>query len=95
MGIVQDGRGNPLSDVRLRSSDQWGNESITFTKAGTVDVGEYDFPLFPPDGAAMTYAVVVVDGEGDPLSPAVSVLHRHQGTDQEANCHWVDWQEVE
>jgi len=95
MGIVQDGQENPLSGVRLRGSDQWGNESMTHTKAGTLDVGQYDFPLFPPDGAAMTYTIVVVDGDGYPLSPVVSVPHRHEGPDREANCHWVDWQEVE
>jgi hypothetical protein len=95
MGIVQDERGNPLSDVRLRNSGQWGNETTTSTKAGTLDAGRYDFPLFPPGGAAMTYSVVVVDGEGNPLSPVVSVPHGHEGPDRAAGCHWVDWQQVE
>jgi hypothetical protein len=95
MGIVLDRQGNPLSDVRLRSIDQWGNESATFTKAGTTDAGHYDFPLFPQEGEAMTYSVVVVDEDGSPMSPVVSVPHHHEGPDRDTNCHWVDWKAVE
>jgi len=45
-GHRQEGRGNLLTGVRLRSSDQWGNESMTLTKAGSLNVGKYDFQRF-------------------------------------------------
>jgi hypothetical protein len=95
MGSVWDSSGNPLPGVRLRSTDQWGNEGFTSTKTGTEEVGRYDFPLFPPAGTAVTYSVVVVDASGNPISPVVSVPHRQNGPHREANCHWLDWQMVE
>lgn len=95
MGDVWDARGNPLPGVRLRNTDQWGNEAFTTTKSGAGDLGHYDFPLFPPDGMAVTYRLVVLDEAGRPASPVVSVPHHHQGPYRDASCHWLDWQEVE
>ena len=95
LGTVRDGRGNPLPNVRLRSTDPWGNEAFATTKSAPAELGRYDFPLFPPGDIAITYDVVVLDETGRPISPVVSVPHHHEGPDKDANCHWLDWQRVE
>ena len=94
IGIVRDAQGNPLPNVRLRSTDPWGNEAFATTKSAPADLGRYDFPLFPPGDTAVTYDVVVLDDTGRPISPVVSVPHHHEGPHKDANCHWLDWQRI-
>jgi hypothetical protein len=95
MGSVLDGSGRPLSGVRLRNTDLWGNEAFASTKSAAGELGQYDFPLFPPDDTAVVYSIAVVDAAGNPISPVVSVPHRQDGPYRDANCHWVDWSGVE
>ena len=78
----------------MRNTDQWGNEAFTTSKSAASELGRYDFPLFPPDGSAVTYSVTVVDAAGNPLSPSAAVAHGHDGAFRDANCHWVDWVQV-
>lgn len=92
IGYVKDSSGTLLSGVTLRSTDQWGNDALATTKSGPGDVGRYDFPLFPPQGMAMTYRIVVLDEAGQPVSPELTVEHRHEGEFATADCHWLDWE---
>ncbi|MDH7484700.1 MAG: hypothetical protein QHJ81_00310 [Anaerolineae bacterium] len=95
MGMVQDAHGNPLPNVRLRSTDPWGNEAFAVTKSSPGELGRYDFPLFPPADTAVTYRLVVLDQAGRPASPEVPVPHHQEGPHKDANCHWLDWQRIE
>ena len=91
LGIVYDQAGNPLAGVRLWMYDQWANTAYAQSKAGTTDLGRYDFPLFYT-GPAVLY-VSVLGPDGSPVSPTIEIYHR-QGPQQTANCHWIDWKRV-
>ena len=87
-GTVVDSEGKPLEGVRVRAYDQWGNEAYAVSKGG-VDLGQYDIVI---GGAPDIWWALVVDGEGNPLSPEMQVPHRQEGPGEKACWHWVDWQ---
>ncbi len=86
-GTVWDTAGNPLPGVRLWRYDQYGNEQTVETKAGSADLGQYDFVL---GDTPNVHYVQVVDVGGSPVSPRLEVQHR-QGDVADAMCHTVDW----
>jgi hypothetical protein len=87
VGQVLDGAGAPLVGVRVALVDQWGNRAEAWSKDSAGDFGRYDFPInfFPNQ-----YTLVVVDGDGNPLSAPVVVDHL-QGSGDDAPCHSVIW----
>ncbi len=87
LGLVTDRGGAPLSDVRLLLADEYGNQEVQVTKAGS-DAGRYDFPLFGPP---RQFYLSVADSDGYPLSPRIEISHG-LGADAQATCHWADWQ---
>jgi hypothetical protein len=86
LGLVTDRNGVPLSDVRLRLVDEFGNEEFKVTKGG-ADAGRYDFPIFGPP---RIFFLSVVDGNTRPNSPRIEIPHG-VGADAQAQCHWADW----
>jgi hypothetical protein len=87
-GLVSDRAGRPLPDVRLQLADEYSNQELTATKAGS-DAGRYDFPLFGPP---RRFYLSVVDSAGRPLSEQIEIEHR-LGSLAAATCHWVDWRQ--
>ncbi|MBC7224169.1 MAG: hypothetical protein H5T59_07840 [Anaerolineae bacterium] len=87
-GTVRDAQGNPLEGVRIYAYDQWGNEAFATSKGG-ADLGQWDIVI---GGTPDVWHVVVVDGEGNALSPVVDVPHHQEGPDKAACWHWLDWQ---
>lgn len=87
-GRVTDRQGNPLPGVRLWLLDEYGNEAFAVSKREQVDLGKYDFPIFGPP---RTFYLVVLDSSGHPDSPRVEIVHKRP-PNEDANCHYVDWQ---
>ena len=87
LGLVTDRGGRPLPDVRLLLADEYGNQEVKVTKAGS-DAGRYDFPLFGPP---RRFYLSVTDAGGRPISPRIEIAHG-VGADAQAQCHWADWQ---
>jgi len=75
-----------LSDIRLVLVDEYGNQDVKLTKSG-ADAGRYDFPIFGPP---RKFYLTVVDGNEQPISPQVEILHG-LGANAQATCHWIDW----
>jgi len=89
LGRITDARGGPLANVRLKLSDEYGNQQAQISKAAASEVGRYDFPLF---GAPRRFYLSVVDAQGRPLSPEIEIPHG-VGAASQATCHWADWQQ--
>jgi hypothetical protein len=89
LGRITDARGGPLANVRLKLSDEYGNQQTQISKAAASEVGRYDFPLF---GAPRRFYLSVVDAQGRPLSPEIEIPHG-VGVASQATCHWADWQQ--
>lgn len=88
LGQVQDGAGNPLPNVTLHLSDEYGNQQRQVTKSSAGEMGRYDFPLFGP---ARRFYLSVVDAANQPLSPVIEIPHG-MGAFAQASCHGADWQ---
>ena len=88
LGQVQNTDGAPVAGVHVVFVDQWGNRGEAVTKNGANDYGNYDFPI-GVDGAR-EIRTMVVDGAGNPISPAV-VIERSQDSRSDAPCHHVVW----
>ncbi len=73
VGQVLNWDGAPVAGVRLELADAWGNRYTAFSKAGASDAGQFDFPLF--SATPQTLYLTVLDGGGNPASPAIPVLH--------------------
>jgi hypothetical protein len=87
LGHVTDAQGAPLANVRLRLTDEYGNQQTQTTKSGAGEVGRYDFPLFGPP---RRFYLSVVDAQDRPLSPVIEIPHG-VGAAPQATCHWADW----
>lgn len=87
LGQVTDRAGAPLSDVRLKLVDEYGNVAFAVSKASQADLGRYDFPV---TGPARRLYLTVVDTAERPLSAEVEIRYGLPPT-AEATCHWVDW----
>jgi penicillin-binding protein 1C len=87
VGRVLNAAGAPVAGVRLSMVDQWDNRADAWSKESAGDYGSFDFPInfFPNQ-----YTLLVVDGEGNPLSAPVVVDHL-QGAAGDAPCHTVIW----
>lgn len=86
VGQVIGWNGGPLAGVGLILNDAWGNRYQAVSKAGANDAGRFDFPLF--SDTPQTLHLTVVDGAGNPISPAIPVPHN---VTQESSfpCHHV------
>lgn len=89
LGQVSDRRGNPLPNVSVRLTDEYGNQQGTTTKSGANEIGRYDFPIFGP---ARRLYLGIVDARNQPLSAVVEIPHG-LGAFAKATCHWADWQQ--
>lgn len=87
LGQVTDRAGSPLSDVRLKLMDEYGNVAFAVSKASQADLGRYDFPV---TGPARRLYLSVVDAVERPLSAEVEIRYGLPPT-AEATCHWADW----
>jgi len=87
VGQVLNAAGVPVAGVRLSLVDQWDNRADAWSKESAGDYGSFDFPInfFPNQ-----YTLLVVDGEGNPLSAPVVINHL-QGEGGDAPCHTVIW----
>lgn len=86
IGQVLNWNGGPLAGVRLELTDAWGNRYGAVSKAGATDAGQFDFPLF--SDTPQTLRLVVLDGNGNPISPAVPVPHNMDASSS-FPCHHV------
>ena len=85
MGQVLNNRGTPMAGVRVVATDEWGNRTITFSKAGAIDYGNYDFPV----GAhRRDFFLTIEDEAGNTISETVWIRHRKL---DEIPCHHVIW----
>ena len=86
VGQVIDWGGAPVAGVRLELADAWDNHYSAISKAGATDAGWFDFPL--SSDAPQTLHLTVLDGNGNPISPSIPVLHN---VDQVSTfpCHHV------
>jgi len=73
VGQVLDWNGAPVAGVRIGLDDAWGNHYVAVSKAGASDAGQFDFPLF--SATPQTLHLTMQDGNGNPISPAIPVLH--------------------
>ena len=89
VGQVIGSDGAPRAGVHIVLVDAWGNRADAISKDGTMDVGNYDFPL---NEIANQYTLTVVDEGGQAVSASVVVDHR-QGSGGDAPCHTVTWRE--
>jgi penicillin-binding protein 1C len=86
MGRVVDALGAPLAGITIKLQDQWGNQASTVSKSGTVDFGQFDFPI--PSSSPHQLEIWVVDGSGAPASLPITIQHR-SGDTADAPCHHV------
>lgn len=84
VGRVTDAAGNPLAGVRLSCYNDWYHYPVVASKDG----GEYDVALTQGE---TTWFVVVVDGDGRPISPVVAVAFRPA----ESCRYMLDWRRVD
>ncbi len=87
-GVITNRQGEAVAGVRLILRDQWGNQYDAVSKNGATDTGSYDFPIYSysPHQLYLT----VVDNNGTPLSPTISILHLLGESDGKP-CHWVNF----
>ncbi len=83
VGHVTDAASHPLAGVRLVCYNEWHRYPAVASK----DSGEYDFPILQ---AEATWYVVVLDQNGQPISPEVPVPFNPVET-----CRYLlDWRRV-
>ncbi len=85
MGQVLNNNGAPVAGVRVAAVDEWSNRNITMSKNGTIDYGNYDFPV---GASRRDVFVTVVDEAGNPLSETAWIQHRKF---DDIPCHHVIW----
>jgi len=73
VGQVINWGGAPVAGVRIGLADAWGNRYTAISKPGASDAGWFDFPLF--SDTPQTLHLTVQDGNGNPISPPIPVLH--------------------
>ena len=84
-GWVRDAHDEKLEGVRVKISDQWGNVAEAISKGGN-EAGYYDMVR---GIEIVTWWVVVVDGEGNPLSPVITI----EPAEGAGGCWYqLDWQ---
>jgi len=86
VGQVINWGGAPVANVRIELVDTWGNRAQAISKAGATDAGQFDFPLF--SDTPQTLFVTVLDGNGNPISPAIPVPHNVDAASS-FPCHHV------
>ncbi len=86
VGQVLNWGGAPVADVGIGLIDAWGNRYTAVSKAGATDAGRFDFPLF--SATPQTLYLTVLDGNGNPISPAIPVLHNIDA-DSSFPCHHI------
>ncbi|RME57224.1 MAG: carboxypeptidase regulatory-like domain-containing protein [Caldilineae bacterium] len=86
MGRVIDRNGAPVAGVHVVLFDQWGNRYDAVSKNGPADYGQFDFPIF--SGTPQTLRLVVVDANGQPISPEIPVPHNMDEVSSKP-CHHV------
>lgn len=85
MGQVLNSRGAPQAGVRVVAVDEWGNRNETVSKSGSIDYGNYDFPI---GAARRDIFVTIVDVSGTALSETAWIRHRKVDN---MPCHHVVW----
>jgi hypothetical protein len=84
MGVVVNGAGAPVANVRLMMTDGWGNQTFAVSKSGAHDFGMFDFPIYG-DGP-QNLQLVVVDGNNNAIGTPVIVPHRMDAA-SDTPCH--------
>lgn len=85
MGQVLNSNGAPVAGIRVAAVDEWGTRTVTFSKSGALDYGNYDFPV---GASRRDVFITVVDEAGNSLSETAWIQHRKSN---DIPCHHVIW----
>ncbi|MFN8440762.1 MAG: transglycosylase domain-containing protein [Caldilineaceae bacterium] len=88
MGHVMNQSGALVAGVHLHLRDQWGNQYDAISKDSSGDTGAYDFPIY--SSSPHELYLTVVDGNGTPLSPTVTIPHLLRESEGKP-CHRIDF----